>query len=179
MTTSPHRQHDSTPANKPSSVTPGCRTQLRRSQGRPSTRGVPKVQAAAADADAGARAAQVTAVQLADIADDAATRWSLKQEAADTAEESRIARDLVIALRRDLLGEYCDTISAAATEVMLRLGGEHLGFVLDNAFVPQVILPDGSTRATRQLSGGEKAQELRCALSSGSADSFPAVEPQG
>ncbi|MGB3676210.1 MAG: hypothetical protein WA988_17395, partial [Candidatus Nanopelagicales bacterium] len=123
-----------------------------------------KAQAAAADADAGARAAQVTALQLADIADDAATRWSLKQDAADAAEESRIARDLVIALRRDLLGEYCDTISAAATEVMLRLGGEHLGFVLDSAFVPQVVLPDGSTRATRQLSGGEKARAAVCAF---------------
>ena len=111
-----------------------------------------------------AQAARVTAMQLDGIADDAAARWRIKREAAEFAEETRIARDIVIALRRDLLAEYCATISAAATDILARLGGEHVGFVIDETFVPQVVLPDGTTRATRQLSGGEKARAAVCAF---------------
>ncbi|MFI9507172.1 AAA family ATPase [Nocardia sp. NPDC052566] len=122
------------------------------------------LQAAAADAAADARGAEVAAMQLADIADDAATKWARKQQEMSRAEEARIARDLLIALRRDLLAEYCDTISAAATEIMQQLGGEHLGFHIDSSFIPQVVLSDGTTRATRQLSGGEKARAAVCAF---------------
>lgn len=121
-------------------------------------------QARAADAAAHAQAARATAMQLDGIADDAATRWELKREAAEKAEIARIARDIGIALRRDLLAEYCATISAAATDILTRLGGEHVGFVIDETFVPQVVLPDGTTRATRQLSGGEKARAAVCAF---------------
>lgn len=121
-------------------------------------------QARAADAAAQAQAARATAMQLDGIADDTATRWELKREAAEKAEIARIARDIGIALRRDLLAEYCATISAAATDILTRLGGEHVGFVIDETFVPQVVLPDGTTRATRQLSGGEKARAAVCAF---------------
>ncbi|MDX5962837.1 SMC family ATPase [Rhodococcus opacus] len=121
-------------------------------------------QAGAADAAAQAQAARATAMQLDGIADDAATRWNLKREAAEQAEVTRIARDIGIALRRDLLAEYCATISAAATDILTRLGGEHVGFMIDETFVPQVVLPDGTTRATRQLSGGEKARAAVCAF---------------
>lgn len=121
-------------------------------------------QALASAAAAQAQAARATAMQLDGIADDAATRWEIKREAAEHAEETRIARDILIALRRDLLAEYCATISAAATDILARLGGEHMGFVIDEAFVPQVVLPDGTHRATRQLSGGEKARAAVCAF---------------
>ncbi|WP_458683327.1 AAA family ATPase [Prescottella equi] len=121
-------------------------------------------QAVAAESAADAQAARATALQLDGIADDAAARWAIKRAAADAAEETRIARDVVVGLRRDLLAEYCETISGSATEVLTRLGGEHIGFTIDETFTPQVVLPDGATRATRQLSGGEKARAAVCAF---------------
>ncbi|MDH6284331.1 AAA family ATPase [Prescottella agglutinans] len=127
-------------------------------------RDLDEAQRVASEAAADAQAARATAIQLDGIADDAAARWAIKRAAADTAEETRIARDVVIGLRRDLLAEYCETISASATEVLMRLGGEHIGFTIDETFVPQVVLPDGTTRATRQLSGGEKARAAVCAF---------------
>lgn len=121
-------------------------------------------QAVAARSASDAKAARATAMQLAGIADDAAMRWKLKQDAANAAEESRIARDVLISLRRDLLTEYCDAISASATDVLVQLGGEHVAFRIDETFAPTVVLPDGTTRPTRQLSGGEKARAAVCAF---------------
>jgi len=123
-----------------------------------------ELQSVASEKAAEAQAARATSMQLEGIADDAAARWEIKRAAADTAEETRIARDIVVGLRRDLLAEYCETISTSATEILMRLGGEHIGFTIDEAFTPQVVLPDGTTRGTRQLSGGEKARAAVCAF---------------
>lgn len=91
-------------------------------------------------------------------------QWAAKEEASIAAEITRCARDIVIALRRELLGEYTESVSMAATEVMERLGGEHVGFELDGDFIPRVQLPDGTTRPTRLISGGEKARAALCAF---------------
>lgn len=87
----------------------------------------------------------------------------VKAEAATDADVARYARDALVRLRRDLVAEYTEQVSATASDLMEQVGaGQHVGVHLDHEFVPSVILPDGSKRRTGVLSGGEKARAALC-----------------
>lgn len=85
-------------------------------------------------------------------------KWDDKQAALREAEVAAGVADSISALRADLLAEYTSHISAAASELLSRFGGEHVAFHLDGDFVPRVELADGTLVETRTLSGGEKAR---------------------
>lgn len=80
--------------------------------------------------------------------------------AADTA---RYAHHVLTVQRHALLAEYTAAISAAASDLMAAAGGgRHVGVVVDETFVPRVVLADGRERPFRNLSGGEKARAALC-----------------
>jgi DNA repair exonuclease SbcCD ATPase subunit len=74
----------------------------------------------------------------------------------------RHAAHMLAGLRRDLLAEYTATVSEAATDLLRQIGGEHTAFHIDERFVPEVILGDGTHRPLRTLSGGEQARAALC-----------------
>ncbi len=84
-------------------------------------------------------------------------RLHAKRAALTDAEVTRLAADLLAAQRSDLLAEHTVAISAAASDVLGRLEGEMTAFQIDGDFIPRVVLENGDVRATRALSGGEKA----------------------
>lgn len=112
----------------------------------------------AADAAANAHGLQVAASQLQAAAESSARQWEHKQQAVRDAEIADTTAELLTAYRQDLIGDFCEGISAAATELLERFGGEHVAFHLDPTFVPRVELADGRLRKTSSLSGGEKAR---------------------
>lgn len=112
----------------------------------------------AADAAANAHGLQVAASQLQAAAESSARQWEQKQQAVRDAEIADTTAELLTAYRQDLIGDFCEGISAAATELLERFGGEHVAFHLDPTFVPRVELADGRLRKTSSLSGGEKAR---------------------
>lgn len=86
-----------------------------------------------------------------------------KVEALTKADTLRHATQMLAALRKDLLADYTATISDAATHLMQQVGGgDHAGVVLDETFVPRVILTTGDERPMRVLSGGEKMRAALC-----------------
>ncbi|MFC7415411.1 AAA family ATPase [Gordonia phosphorivorans] len=109
-------------------------------------------------ASAAASTAMMGAGQLRAAADVADNQWKRKQAAVTAAEIADTHAQVLAAYRQDLIGDFCDGISAAATELMARFGGEHVAFRLDSDFVPRVELADGRLRKTSALSGGEKAR---------------------
>lgn len=114
-----------------------------------------------AEADAAGAVAQTAllgASQLRSTAEVAANQWNRKQAAVTAAEVADTTAQVLAAYRQDLIGDFCDGISAAATELLARFGGEHVAFRLDSEFVPRVELADGRLRKTSSLSGGEKAR---------------------
>ncbi|HEX2298298.1 MAG TPA: hypothetical protein VHH34_07250 [Pseudonocardiaceae bacterium] len=74
----------------------------------------------------------------------------------------RHAAHMLAGLRRDLLAEYTSTVSEAATDLLRQIGGEHTAFHIDERFVPEVVLGDGTHRPLRTLSGGEQARAALC-----------------
>jgi DNA repair protein SbcC/Rad50 len=74
----------------------------------------------------------------------------------------RYAAHMLAGLRRVLLAEYTATVSAAATDLLRQIGGEHTAFHIDRRFVPEVVLSDGTHRPLRMLSGGEQARSALC-----------------
>ena len=74
----------------------------------------------------------------------------------------RHAAHMLAGLRRDLLAEYTATVSEAATDLLRQIGGEHIAFHIDERFVPEVVLGDGTHRPLRTLSGGEQARAALC-----------------
>jgi DNA repair exonuclease SbcCD ATPase subunit len=74
----------------------------------------------------------------------------------------RHAAHMLAGLRRDLLAEYTATVSQAATDLLRQIGGEHTAFHIDERFVPEVVLGDGTHRPLRTLSGGEQARAALC-----------------
>jgi DNA repair exonuclease SbcCD ATPase subunit len=74
----------------------------------------------------------------------------------------RHAAHMLAGLRRDLLVEYTATVSEAATDLLRQIGGEHTAFHIDERFVPEVVLGDGTHRPLRTLSGGEQARAALC-----------------
>jgi DNA repair protein SbcC/Rad50 len=74
----------------------------------------------------------------------------------------RHAAHMLAGLRRDLLAEYTATVSEAATDLLRQIGGEHTAFHIDERFVPEVVLGDGTHRPLRTLSGGEQARAALC-----------------
>jgi DNA repair protein SbcC/Rad50 len=74
----------------------------------------------------------------------------------------RHAAHLLAGLRRDLLADYTATVSEAATDLLRQIGGEHTAFHIDERFVPEVVLTDGTHRPLRNLSGGEQARGALC-----------------
>ncbi|WP_156150377.1 AAA family ATPase [Gordonia sihwensis] len=111
-----------------------------------------------ASATTAAQAAQMGASQLRSAADVAANQWARKQKAVQDAEVLATVSQVLGAYREDLIGDFCAGISAAATELLARFGGEHVAFRLESDFVPRVELADGRLRKTSALSGGEKAR---------------------
>lgn len=111
-----------------------------------------------ASATTAAQAAQMGASQLRSAAQVAANQWARKQKAVQDAEVLATVSQLLGAYREDLIGDFCAGISAAATELLARFGGEHVAFRLESDFVPRVELADGRLRKTSALSGGEKAR---------------------
>jgi DNA repair exonuclease SbcCD ATPase subunit len=85
-----------------------------------------------------------------------------KLDALGKAEILRHAAHMLAGLRRDLLAEYTATVSEAATDLLRQIGGEHTAFHIDERFVPEVILDDGTHRPLRTLSGGEQARGALC-----------------
>jgi DNA repair exonuclease SbcCD ATPase subunit len=85
-----------------------------------------------------------------------------KLDALGKADILRHAAHLLAGLRRDLLAEYTATVSEAATDLLRQIGGEHTAFHIDERFVPEVILGDGTHRPLRTLSGGEQARGALC-----------------
>ena len=112
----------------------------------------------AADAASAANAAKVGCTQLDSAAETAAAQWARKQSAVREAEVANTTAGVLSAYRQDLIADFCAGISAAATELLERFGGEHVAFHLDADFVPRVELADGRIRKTSSLSGGEKAR---------------------
>jgi DNA repair exonuclease SbcCD ATPase subunit len=74
----------------------------------------------------------------------------------------RHAAHMLTGLRRDLLAEYTATVSEAASDLLRQIGGEHIAFHIDERFVPEVVLGDGTHRPLRTLSGGEQARGALC-----------------
>lgn len=116
------------------------------------------VSAEAAQASQQAHAAQAGCAPLRSAAHTAAAQWSRKQDAVRDAEVADTTAATLSAYRQDLIADFCAGISAAATELLERFGGEHVAFHLDADFVPRVELADGRRRKTSSLSGGEKAR---------------------
>jgi DNA repair protein SbcC/Rad50 len=85
-----------------------------------------------------------------------------KLDALGKADILRHAAHLLAGLRRDLLAEYTATVSEGATDLLRQIGGEHTAFHIDERFVPEVILGDGTHRPLRTLSGGEQARGALC-----------------
>lgn len=112
------------------------------------------------------RDADITAerVSAAEKARDAQQRLvDAKAEATIKADEARHTKDVLVAYRRDLVGEFTAAVSSAATDLMEQVGaGQHIGVHIDHQFVPCVILPDGTQRPMRNLSGGEKMRAALC-----------------
>lgn len=95
--------------------------------------------------------------------DKAQTTLDAKIDAVTRADTLRHAAEVLSALRRDLLADYTATISASATELMQQVGGgDHIGVVIDDTFVPRVRLGTGDERPMRSLSGGEKMRAALC-----------------
>lgn len=111
-----------------------------------------------ADAASAANAAKVGCAQLDSAYEVAAAQWERKQSAVRDAEIAHTTAGALAAYRQDLIADFCAGISAAATELLERFGGEHVAFHLDSDFVPRVELADGRIRKTSSLSGGEKAR---------------------
>lgn len=111
-----------------------------------------------AAATSGAQVALMGAAQLRSAAEVAQRQWDRKQTAVRAAEIADTTAQTLAAYRQDLIGDFCDGISAAATELLAQFGGEHVAFRLDSEFVPRVELADGRLRKTSSLSGGEKAR---------------------
>lgn len=102
-----------------------------------------------------------------------------KADAATHADTLRHAHQMLVALRRDLVGEYCATISAAASDLIDTVGGgDHIGVTIGADFIPAVILSDGTTRPMRVLSGGEKMRAALC-LRLGIAEQISGTGGQG
>ncbi|MCT4574116.1 hypothetical protein N3930_45025, partial [Bacillus thuringiensis] len=79
--------------------------------------------------------------------------WHKKVAAVKAAETVRHAHAVVTMQRKELLAEYTAAISLAASEVMEQAGGgRHVGVVVDETFVPRVVLPDGRERPFRNCS---------------------------
>ncbi|WP_231498964.1 AAA family ATPase [Gordonia alkanivorans] len=112
----------------------------------------------ASEASARAQTAQARCVQLRAAAELAARQWDQKREAVLDAEVAGTTAAALTAYRQDLIADFCAGISAGATELLERFGGEHVAFHLDSDFVPRVELADGRLRKTSSLSGGEKAR---------------------
>jgi DNA repair protein SbcC/Rad50 len=85
-----------------------------------------------------------------------------KLDALGSADIFRHAAHMLAGLRRDLLAEYTATVSQAATDLLRQIGGEHTAFHIDERFVPEVVLGDGTHRPLRTLSGGEQARGALC-----------------
>lgn len=116
---------------------------------------------AAAEASAAAgelSAARVALAQTASAAEVEEQRWLAKQNALMDSEIATGTANVIEALRSELLSEYTGQISSAASELLVRFGGEHVAFHLGADFVPRVELVDGTLVETRTLSGGEKAR---------------------
>lgn len=95
--------------------------------------------------------------------DRAAATLDAKIEALTKADTLRHACHMLAALRKDLLADYTATISDAATQLMQQVGGgDHVGVVIDETFVPRVVLATGAERPMRVLSGGEKMRAALC-----------------
>lgn len=105
-----------------------------------------------------ASTAMMGASHLRTTAEVAKNQWDRKQSAVTDAEIADTTAQLLAAYRQDLIGDFCEAISASATDLLARFGGEHVGFRLDADFVPRVELADGRLRKTSALSGGEKAR---------------------
>ncbi|MFL0579477.1 AAA family ATPase [Dietzia sp. 179-F 9C3 NHS] len=112
----------------------------------------------AARADKVLGSAQVALMQMQTWVEGERAKWDAKREALDAAEVAAGTAEAIGALRSELLAEYTGQISAAATELLARFGGEHVAFHLDSDFVPRVELLDGTLVETKTLSGGEKAR---------------------
>lgn len=113
---------------------------------------------AASTAASDLNAANVTLAKASSDADVEAQRWEAKQKALTNSEIATGTANVIEALRSELLTEYTGQISSAASELLARFGGEHVGFQLGADFVPRVQLVDGTLVETRTLSGGEKAR---------------------
>jgi DNA repair exonuclease SbcCD ATPase subunit len=85
-----------------------------------------------------------------------------KLDALGKADILQHAAHMLAGLRRDLLAEYTATVSAAATDLLRQIGGEHTAFHIDERFIPEVVLGDGTHRPLRVLSGGEQARGALC-----------------
>jgi DNA repair exonuclease SbcCD ATPase subunit len=88
--------------------------------------------------------------------------FNRKLAALRKADVRRHASHMLAGLRRDLLTEYTTTVSEAATDLLRQIGGEHIAFNIDERFVPEVVLGDGTHRPLRALSGGEQARGALC-----------------
>lgn len=102
-----------------------------------------------------------------------------KAEASAAADTKRHAHQILVNLRKDLVGEYTETISDAATDLMAQVGGTtHVGVTIGEDFIPRVVLADGTTMPMRQLSGGEKMRAALC-LRLGIAEQISGTGGQG
>ncbi|MGW0670600.1 AAA family ATPase [Streptomyces sp. NPDC002746] len=78
----------------------------------------------------------------------------------DKLHQAHILHEAAVVLaqfRRDLLAEYTAAVSQAATDVLTQITDRHVRFEIDDSFIPCVHTVEGTERATRVLSGGEKA----------------------
>lgn len=91
------------------------------------------------------------------------TMWDAKVAAVKEADTLRLAHAVLTMQRLELLTQFTAAVSSAASEVMAQAGGgRHVGVVLDETFVPRVVLSDGRERPFRNCSGGEKLRAALC-----------------
>lgn len=100
-------------------------------------------------------ATKATYAILADKEENARILWNKKDKAQKQATEAQLEATALAALRADLLADYTQAICQAATDLLEAFGGEFVAFHLDETFIPQVELADGTLVKTSVLSGGE------------------------
>lgn len=129
-----------------------------------------ETQQASATATAASHTAQLDAERLRtevatreQVRDAAQLRLTAKIDALTHAETLRFAAATLTEQRKELLARYTATISEAASRIMEAVGGgRHVGVVVDERFVPEVVLADGRRRPVRSCSGGEKMRAALC-----------------